>query len=191
MKIMSLKTKWIDIVYKLATGSRKVRTLLTPLGAITFGLFTLVFVVVSVQLDRLLKMPKLLAVPLNIIASIPILSLGLIMTGWSILSFLKVKGTPVPFNPPPRLVTSGPYAYVRNPMLSGIFLLLFGLGTLLNSFFLFILFTPLFIAINVWELKMIEEPELERRLGEAYHQYRQKTPMFIPGVKAIFKKKRC
>ncbi|MGD2271080.1 MAG: isoprenylcysteine carboxylmethyltransferase family protein [Desulfobacterales bacterium] len=188
---MSLKTKWIDIVYKLATGSRKVRTLLTPLGAITFGLFTLVFVVVSVQLDRLLKMPKLLAVPLNIIASIPILSLGLIMTGWSILSFLKVKGTPVPFNPPPRLVTSGPYAYVRNPMLSGIFLLLFGLGTLLNSFFLFILFTPLFIAINVWELKMIEEPELERRLGEAYHQYRQKTPMFIPGVKAIFKKKRC
>lgn len=187
---MSLKTKWIDIVYNLATGSRKVRTLLTPLGAIIFGLFTFVIVVISIQFDKLLKMPKILAVPLNFIASLPILFVGLFMMGWSILSFLKVKGTPVPFNPPPKLVTDGPYAYVRNPMLSGIFFLLFGLGILLNSFSLVIFFTPLFIFINVWELKVIEEPELEKRLGKEYHQYREKTPMFIPGVKAFLKKKR-
>ncbi|NIM97178.1 MAG: hypothetical protein GTO24_03545, partial [candidate division Zixibacteria bacterium] len=60
--------------------------------------------------------------------SIPILSLSLFMMGWSIFNFLKVKGTPVPFKPPPTLVTTGPYAHVRNPMVTGVFLLLFGLG---------------------------------------------------------------
>ena len=59
--------------------------------------------------------------------------IALFFVGWSVLNFHKVKGTPVPFNPPPALVTTGPYAYVRNPMLSGIFLLLFGLGILFGS----------------------------------------------------------
>jgi protein-S-isoprenylcysteine O-methyltransferase Ste14 len=50
----------------------------------------------------------------------------LFLIGWSVLNFLRAKGTPVPFNPPPQLVTTGPYAYTRNPMLTGVFSLLFG-----------------------------------------------------------------
>jgi protein-S-isoprenylcysteine O-methyltransferase Ste14 len=100
--------------------------------------------------------------------------------GWSVLNFHKVKGTPVPFNPPPRLVTTGPYAYVRNPMLSGVFVLLFGLGILFGSVCVIFIFTPLFILVNVWELKAIEEPELVKRLGDEYVEYRKRTPMFFP-----------
>ena len=44
----------------------------------------------------------------------------------------------------------------------------------------FFIFTPLFILINVMELKMIEEPELAMRLGKPYLEYRAKTPMFFP-----------
>ncbi|WP_051049814.1 methyltransferase family protein [Nocardiopsis ganjiahuensis] len=40
------------------------------------------------------------------------------------------KGTPLPYDPPERLVTSGPYAYVRNPMQLTIVLLYLGLGAL-------------------------------------------------------------
>jgi protein-S-isoprenylcysteine O-methyltransferase Ste14 len=68
-------------------------------------------------------------------------------------------------------------------MLSGIFCLMFGLGALLGSISLVFMFTPLFIAINAWELKTIEEPELEKRLGQSYRAYRQKTPMFIPQLR--------
>ena len=66
-------------------------------------------------------------------------------------------------------------------MLTGVFLLLFGIGLGLNSISLVLVFTPLYVMANVWELKYIEEPELVRRLGTEYIEYRRKTPMFIPG----------
>ncbi|MDH3804707.1 MAG: isoprenylcysteine carboxylmethyltransferase family protein, partial [Gammaproteobacteria bacterium] len=92
-------------------------------------------------------------------------------------------GTPVPFNPPPTLVESGPYRYARNPMLTGVFLLLFGIGFAIQSLSLVLIFTPLYVLANVWELKEIEEPELIRRLGEDYRAYLNRTPMFIPGTR--------
>jgi len=65
-------------------------------------------------------------------------------------------------------------------MLTGIFMQLFGIGISLGSLSLIFIFTPLFIIINVWELKKVEEPELERRLGEAYVKYKKDVPMFFP-----------
>jgi protein-S-isoprenylcysteine O-methyltransferase Ste14 len=131
-------------------------------------------------MDRLLGINGIFPRLLSIIMALPVFAFALFLLGWSVLNFFRAKGTPVPFNPPPRLVTSGPYAYVRNPMLTGIFMLLFGLGVLLGSASLLVVFTPLFILINVWELKVIEEPELVKRLGEDYIEYRKRTPMFFP-----------
>jgi protein-S-isoprenylcysteine O-methyltransferase Ste14 len=107
---------------------------------------------------------------------------------WSILHFVKIKGTPVPFNPPPKLVNAGPYAYVRNPMLSGVFILMFGFGILFNSISLVFIFTPLFILFNYVELKAIEETELEKRLGKKYLKYKKRVPMFIPKLRRTKKR---
>ena len=180
-----LRTKLIDVLYKMATGSKKVRDLLTPVGAIFFASFVTLFFLLALQLDRLLELPRLFSRPFSIILSLPLLFAGLSLIGWSVLHFLKVKGTPVPFNPPPKLVSDGPYAYVRNPMLSGVFILVLGLGILIRSFSITFIFTPLFIALNVWELKAIEEPELAKRLGEEYLEYKNKTPMFIPNFRQM------
>lgn len=68
-------------------------------------------------------------------------------------------------------------------MLMGVFLLLFGIGFGINSASLVLVFTPLYVLINVWELKQIEEPELIKRLGDEYIDYQRQTPMFIPGWK--------
>ena len=68
-------------------------------------------------------------------------------------------------------------------MLTGVFLILFGIGFGVNSVSLVFFFTPLYVLINVWELKKIEEPELMRRLGDEYIEYRRLTPMFIPGCR--------
>jgi protein-S-isoprenylcysteine O-methyltransferase Ste14 len=182
---VGMRAAWIDVLYKSATGTRKIRTILTPIGAIFFLLFTMLFIIMARFVDKLLELPELLIAPTSLFISIPLLLLGLIMTGWSVFHFWKVKGTPVPMNPPPQLVNTGPYAYTRNPMLTGIFLLLLGIGFSMGSFSLVLIFTPLFMLINALELKLIEEPELEKRLGNEYIEYKSKTPMFIPGLKLI------
>jgi protein-S-isoprenylcysteine O-methyltransferase Ste14 len=177
---MTFRKQWISLLNRAATGTKKTRTLLTPIGVTIFGAFTALFVFAAIFVDWLLNLPRILPGCANLPVSIPLIIVGLAITAWSTLYFLKVQGTPVPFNPPPKVVNTGPYRYARNPMLTGVFLLLFGLGFSINSFSLVLFFTPLYVLINVWELKNIEEPELIERLGDEYAEYRRNTPMFIP-----------
>jgi len=46
---------------------------------------------------------------------------------------VRGQGTPLPFDPPQRLVTSGPYAYVANPMQAAACLVLLTLAVVLSS----------------------------------------------------------
>ncbi len=177
---MSLKGRWIDLIHRAATGTKRTRTLLTPVGIVVFAAFTGVFVVAALWVDRLLHLPGVLPGGLRLPVSVTVMAVGIVITVWSGFHFLRVKGTPVPFNPPPEVVSSGPYKYARNPMLTGVFIFLFGLGLAVDSLSLVAVFTPLFVLANIWELKAIEEPELVRRFGAAYEDYRRRTPMFIP-----------
>jgi protein-S-isoprenylcysteine O-methyltransferase Ste14 len=177
---VSFQKRWIELLYRVATGNKKVRMLLAPLGAMVFFVFVALFVVCSWLLDSWLKPPRLFSWPYNFALSVPVILIGLVLVIWCTIHFVMARGTPVPFSPPQRLLESGPYRYSRNPMLTGLFVTLFGIGILLNSTSLMFLFTPLFILLNTLELKYIEEPELEKRLGEPYVQYKKRTPMFFP-----------
>jgi protein-S-isoprenylcysteine O-methyltransferase Ste14 len=177
---MGVRDRWIDVLHRAATGTKTTRTLLTPVGAAVFLLFTTFFLVASMLFDRAFGLPGLLPGPVRPWVSIPLIVSGIAIASWSGLHFLRTRGTPVPFNPPPRLVTTGPYRWARNPMLTGIFVLLFGLGFLFGSMSLVLVFAPLFVLVNVWELRNIEEPELVKRLGDEYIAYRARTPMFVP-----------
>ena len=178
---MNIRENWINLLHRAATGTKRTRTLLTPIGITIFGVFTALFVLAALGVDRLLNLPGLLPEGARLLVSVPVIATGVAVTAWSAFHFLKVKGTPVPFNPPPEVVSTGPYKYARNPMLTGVFLFLFGLGFAFDSFSLVLAFTPLFIVVNLWELKEIEEPELIKRFGDTYVEYRRRTPMFIPG----------
>jgi protein-S-isoprenylcysteine O-methyltransferase Ste14 len=184
---MTLKRIWIETIHDFATSSRKIRNFFTPLGALFFALLVFLFVVLALKVDRLLGITDIFPKSLSLILASLFFLVAFILIGWSVLNFLRAKGTPVPINPPPQLVTTGPYAYVRNPMLTGVFALLFGFGVLLGSISLLVIFTPLFIFVNVWELKAIEEPELIKRLGQDYVEYRKRTPMFFPNLGKVFR----
>lgn len=148
-----------DLFYFVAMGSKRLRLLFTPLGLVVFFGLLLFVVFGSLYMDS---------------------ALGLIIWAWCVVWFSRAKGTPVPFNPPHELVTVGPYAWSRNPMLTGVFAFLFGIGFLLHSVSMVFVWTPWFIIFNVLELKLVEEPELERRFGESYIEYRRRVPMFVP-----------
>jgi protein-S-isoprenylcysteine O-methyltransferase Ste14 len=100
-----------------------------------------------------------------------------------VYQFLKARGTPVPLNPPDELLQTGIYGRIRNPMLTGVFLALFGVGVLLHSLSIVLFWTPGYILVHVAELKLVEEPELERRFGAAYTEYRERVPMFFPRLR--------
>ena len=112
---MGFRDRWINLFYRAATGTKKTRTLLTPVGVTIFGLFTILFVFAAILVDRLLDLPPLLPEGARLPVSIPITVLGIAVAGWAAFHFLKVKGTPVPFNPPPKVVTSTRRAIPTHP----------------------------------------------------------------------------
>jgi protein-S-isoprenylcysteine O-methyltransferase Ste14 len=180
---MSLTGKLVDLIYKIAVSDWKKKVVLAPLVGLLFLSLLSGFIFVSLFIDRILEFPKILVNKLNFIIGAPVLILGFVVMTASVYQFIKMKGTPVPLSPPPKLVRTGLYKYSRNPMLSGIFMLFFGLGIILNSISLVFIFTPVFILIMTWELKNIEEPELEKRLGKEYLEYKKEVPMFFPRLK--------
>lgn len=178
---MSLAGRYTEFVYRIATTRNKLKIIVTPLGIIFWFGLSVLFVFASLWLDKLLPMHLSLPAPTKIFISAPLLIITTIIL-WlgTIYPFIKARGSPVPFNPPKELVTTGLYSRIRNPMLLGWFLMLFGVGILLNSISLIFIFTPLFILLNVLYLKAIEEKEMEKKFGEQYLKYKKSVPMFIP-----------
>ena len=169
-----------ELFYKIATGSKRLRLILTPVGLVVFFGMLLLIIFGSLFMDRALGFPELLSGLIGTLIGVVLLSLGLVYWVWCIVWFSRAKGTPVPFNPPRELVTAGPYAWSRNPMLIGVFAFLFGIGFSLHSVSMVFVWTPAFIIFNVLELKLVEEPELERRFGKSYIEYKRRVPMFLP-----------
>jgi protein-S-isoprenylcysteine O-methyltransferase Ste14 len=88
-------------------------------------------------------------------------------------------GTPLPYDPPERLVTSGPYAYVANPMQIAAVLLLAGWGLLLGS--------PWVVAggvmAHLYSLGLAgwdEGADLDRRFGPPWRAYRAAVRRWWP-----------
>ena len=89
------------------------------------------------------------------------------------------KGTLAPWDPPRRLVVSGPYRYVRNPMISGVIIVLFGEALVLRSQS-HAAWALTFFAINAVYIPLFEEPQLKQRFGEGYREYCRNVPRLIP-----------
>jgi len=177
---MSLGDRWAEFIYRVATTRNKLKIILTPVGiTLWFGLSVL-FVFASLWLDKLLPLHLSLPTLTNIFLSVPLLVIGATLSLGTVYSFIKARGSPVPFNPPQKLITTGLNSKIRNPMLLGWFIMLFGLGILLNSISLIFIFTPLFIFLNILYVKTIEEKEMEKKFGEQYLEYKKSIPMFIP-----------
>jgi len=176
--------EWIiNLIYKAATGTKRIRMILTPLVGFIFSCIVLSLIVFSFFLDQFFGFPEFISKPFSIVISAPFIIIGSFLWLWSAWKFLKTKGTPVPVNPPPKLVTDGPYAYSRNPMMTGLFMVMAGIGIFFGSITLTFIMTPLFVFVAILEFKYIEEPELAMRFGKEYAEYKKKTPIIIPGIR--------
>jgi protein-S-isoprenylcysteine O-methyltransferase Ste14 len=180
---MTIWDRWAQALYRVITGDRKRRLVLTPIAAIIFfGIITL-FVFCSFWVDRWLKLSYLPDAWWRYGIAAIVFIAGLFLALSTVTAFFRTRGTPVPLSPPPKLITTGLYSWIRNPMALGLLLILEGLGFYFGSLSLIIFFAPLPVVLYALEIKAVEEPELELRFGKEYVEYKKRVPMFIPRLR--------
>ncbi len=90
-----------------------------------------------------------------------VIILGLALFSWCVSLFARVgQGTLAPWDPTRNLVAIGPYRFVRNPMISGIALMLLGQALLWGSWAVGI-WLCVFMCFNHIYFVLVEEPGLE------------------------------
>lgn len=91
-------------------------------------------------------------------------------------------GTPLPLDQTNRLVVSGPYQFVRNPMaIAGI-----GQGVAIAIIYLSVpILVYSLLGSVVWHIvvRPIEELDMEKRFGDDYIKYRQRVPVWWPTLR--------
>lgn len=126
--------------------------------------------------EATLPVPAWLAWPVGI----ALLLAGLALIVSCVRLFARLgRGTLAPWDPPTRLVVAGPYRYVRNPMITGVFAVLLAESLLLDSTAVFWWFAG-FVLVNLTYVRLSEEPALRRRFGADYEVYADNVRAWIP-----------
>jgi protein-S-isoprenylcysteine O-methyltransferase Ste14 len=108
---------------------------------------------------------------------------GVALGAWTASLFARFgKGTAAPWDPPRRLVVRGPYRHVRNPMITGVILILAAEALVFCSWTL-AAWCGAFALANALYMPLVEEKRLVRRFGEAYERYHANVPRWLPRLK--------
>jgi len=92
-------------------------------------------------------------------------------------------GTPAPVFPTQRLVATGLYRYVRNPMYWGVVTTIWGQGFLLGDVRVLAYGAFVWLAVHMFVL-VYEEPTLQRTYGAEYEDYCAAVPRWLPRTHA-------
>ena len=95
--------------------------------------------------------------------------IGLAIRAWASGHIRKAK----------RLAVSGPYAYTRNPLYVGSFILGVGFTFAAGVWWLALIFSGLFLGIY-WPVMRVEAQDMHRIFGKDFEQYEQNVPLFVP-----------
>jgi protein-S-isoprenylcysteine O-methyltransferase Ste14 len=95
---------------------------------------------------------------------------------------LRGRGTPLPLDPPKKLVVVGPYRIVRNPMYWSVAFVMLGEAAVFHSMALVDLAAVFFVSVNLFVL-FVEEPGLKAKFGAEYEQYCLQVPRWLPRIR--------
>ncbi|WP_120521580.1 methyltransferase family protein [Arthrobacter celericrescens] len=96
----------------------------------------------------------------------------------------KGEGTPLPAAMPNRLVVTGPYRWVRNPMALAGIAQGAAIGLILQSWLVVVYALAGSLFWN-YAIRPLEEADLKQRFGEDFERYREAVRCWIPGHGAV------
>ena len=121
--------------------------------------------------------------PVTAIVGAVLAVVGLALVVWTVALFVRNgRGTLAPWDPTSHLVISGPYRYVRNPMITGVATILAGEALFFRSLGVAIELAA-FFAVNALYFPLVEEPGMRRRFGSEYDEYSARVPRWLPRVR--------
>lgn len=156
--------------------AKRVGTILYYTGVISEYL---IIILIAIWLNNILKLPSMFNLIIKTIGLILAL-FGVMIIYWSSwLQFTIGRGTTGVFETTQKLVTTGPYAIIRNPMMIGQFLVFFGLCFFLDLGAMFLIL-PLLILGTHFFIVYIEEPNLNHRFDQQWIIYAKNVPRWLP-----------
>jgi protein-S-isoprenylcysteine O-methyltransferase Ste14 len=112
---------------------------------------------------------------------IALMVLGIIVREWAVFTLGKGFTVKVHVQEKGKLITKGPYKYIRHPSYTGGFLTFIGLPLAIGTWFGLIVI--LVINLITYNYRMnVEEKALIEAYGEEYKKYMKRTKRLIPGV---------
>lgn len=105
---------------------------------------------------------------------------GLLLIVSAVYSLVSLsRSTGAPGNSTSTLNTSGPFRWIRNPIYLGDAILLIGLSLLTRSPSLLLVSFIIIAVMHLYVCK-VEEPDLEKRFGGDYFEYKSQVPRWFP-----------
>jgi protein-S-isoprenylcysteine O-methyltransferase Ste14 len=92
---------------------------------------------------------------------------------------LQGLGTPAPIAPTQKLVVTGLYRYVRNPIYVAVVAVILGQAVLFGDWRLIVYGALFWLACHVFVVAY-EEPTLKRTFGAEYESFRDNVPRWMP-----------
>jgi len=112
-------------------------------------------------------------------ALVGVMLLGLVLTWWARIELGRLWSSAITRKEEHRLVDTGPYAFVRHPIYTGIIIAL--LATAATEATMLAYLGAVLITIGLWVKARAEERFLSAELGpESYESYRRRVPMLVP-----------
>jgi protein-S-isoprenylcysteine O-methyltransferase Ste14 len=105
----------------------------------------------------------------SLVAGMVVTAMGLVLRGWSAGTIRKGE----------VLTTTGPYAFMRNPLYAGSFLIGAGLALAGGSWLWLVLFLGFFVTVYGPTIAA-EAERLTERFGQGYVDYAAAVPAFVP-----------
>jgi protein-S-isoprenylcysteine O-methyltransferase Ste14 len=106
-----------------------------------------------------------------------LIAAGLAIAIVAVRTFRRARTNVEPWKPALTLVTTGMFAWTRNPMYFALILLLTGIGIALGSDWMLVLVVPAALILH-FEVVKREERYLEAKFGESYRAYMERVPRY-------------
>jgi protein-S-isoprenylcysteine O-methyltransferase Ste14 len=136
----------------------------------------IVLILVPLEIEKKISISSISAFLVGIV----FISTGIYIMSRTISGFIRIgKGTLAPWSPTKKLIIAGMYRFVRNPMIIGVIIVLIGESIAILSFDILIWAAIFFIINNIY-FQIYEEPDLLKKFGDEYWEYKKNVPRWIP-----------